>query len=236
MKRYMLAYKIIALGLALSLSGATVSGAEYRGDQSRSPFMRFLHNLFWGGSGTASTFNHQSQGQTYRFSALSLGSSKTGAHLSSGSSSQQDIWADYGKENSSVVASRKTVSGRVGISGRAAVNGAVSATTQSDGYISPLTSAAAVSSATSSSGSVSSSFAEATSVGMPSLLAFQTTKQSLATTSVSKASQSTTNDDGWGDDPAEPMPVGDGTMTMMILAALYVYFNRKRFILLANPI
>ncbi|MTK52905.1 hypothetical protein [Paludibacter sp.] len=232
----MLAYKFVALGLALSLSGTTISGAEYRGDQSRSPFMRFLHNLFWGGSGTASTFNHQSQGQTYRFSALSLGSSKTGASVASGSSTQQDIWADYGKDNSSVVTSRKPVSGRVGISGRVAVNGAVSATAQSDGYISPLASAAAVSSATSSSGSVSSSFAEATSVGMPSLLAFQTTKQTLATTSVSKASQATTNGDGWGDDPAEPMPVGDGTMTMIILAALYVYFNRKRLVLQVNPI
>lgn len=235
MKRYMLAYKIVALGLALSLSGTTISGAEYRGDQSRSPFMRFLHNLFWGGSGAASNFNRQSQGQTYRFSALSLGSSKTGASLSSGSSSQQDIWAGYGKENSSVVTTRKPISGRVGSSGRAA-GGSVSAISQSDGYISPLTAATAVSSSTSSSSSSSSSFAEATSVGMPSLLAFQTTKQTLATTTVSKESQATTDDDGWGDDPAEPMPVGDGTMTMMILAALYVYLNRKRFVLQVNPI
>ncbi len=234
MKRYMLAYKIIALGLALSLSGTTISGAEYRGDQSRSPFMRFLHNLFWGGSGTTSTFNHQSQGQTYRFSALSQGSSKTGARLSSGSSSQQDIWADYGKENSSVVAARKPISGRVASSGRVA-GGAVSGSSQADGYMSPLTAAAAVSSSTSSSSiSASSSFAEATSVGMPSLLAFQTTKQTLATTTVSKESQATTDDDGWGDDPAEPMPVGDGTMTMLLLAALYVYLNRKRFVLQVN--
>jgi hypothetical protein len=236
MKRYLLAYKIVALGLALSLSGTTISGAEYRGDQSRSPFMRFLHNLFWGGSGTVSNFNHQSQGQTYRFSSLSLGSSKTGASLSSGSSSQQDIWADYGKDNSSVVTTRKTVSGRVGSSGRVVSRGAVSSVSQSDGYISPLTEATAVSSSTSSSNSLPSSFAEATSVGMPSLLAFQTTKQTLATTSVSKASQATTSDDGWGDDPAEPMPVGDGTMTMVILAALYAYFNRKRFVLQVNSI
>lgn len=232
----MLAYKMVALGLALSLSGTTISGAEYRGDQSRSPFMRFLHNLFWGGSGTASNFNRQSQGQTYRFSALSQGSSKTGARLSSGSSSQQDIWAGYGNENSSVVASRKPVPGRVGSSGRVVAGGTMSASSQSDGYISPLASAAAVSSATSSSGSASSSFAEATSVGMPSLLAFQATKQTLATTTVSKESQATTDDDGWGDDPAEPMPVGDGTMTMMFLAVLYVYFNRKRFVLQVNPI
>jgi hypothetical protein len=235
MKRYMLAYKLVALGLALFLSGTTISGAEYRGDQSRSPFMRFLHNLFWGGSGTASNFNRQSQGQTYRFSALSQGSSKTGARLSSGSSSQQDIWADYGKENSSVVATRKPISGRVASSGRVAA-GSVSASSQTDGYLSPLTAAAAVSSSTSSSTAVSSSFAEATSVGMPSLLAFQTTKQALATTTASKESQATTDDDGWGDDPAEPMPVGDGTMTMIILAALYVYFNRKRFALQVNPI
>lgn len=233
MKGFVLSYKMLGLALMLMLSSMCVSGAEYKGDQIQSPFMRFLHSLFWGGSGNESHFDSRPQGQTYQYSSLAIGASKTGGSVSGGSSSQQDIWAGYGQGTVTPVATRKLGFSRVASVVKNSGNSVANSST-TDGYVSPLTSAVAAT--TSSSGSSSSSgTSEVSSISMPSLLALQTTQQTLATT-VDKSSQSTTDTgDGWGDDgggasdPQVTLPVGDGTFVLLFLISLYVFLNRKRF-------
>jgi len=226
----------------LLLSCTTMSGAEYRGDQSISPFMRFLRGLFWGGSGTATRFENRSQGQTYQFSSLAIGSSKTGASASNGSSSQQDIWVGYGKSitTPSSVGRIKTVGSRS--FGRSNNNVAVNSQ-QTDGYVGSLSASAATSSSlssSSSSSSPSSSSSDAVAVSMPSVMTMQRassqfTMTTLAST-VNGATQPQVDTDGFGTngngaaEPAIQTPVGDGSWVLLFLLSLYVYVKRKRFL------
>ena len=226
----------------LLLSGTTLSGAEYRGDQSISPFMRFLRGLFWGGSGTATRFEHRSQGQTYQFSSLAIGSSKTGASSSStGSSSQQDIWAGYGKDITSSVSGGSTKSGGSRSFSRTSNSVVIPNSQQTDNYIGSLSTSAATSATLlSSNTSSSSSTADAVSAPMPSVLTMQRASSQLAmATTTTTSTNNNTNpapiDPGFGTnangaaDPTIQTPIGDGSWELLFLLSLYVYFKRKRF-------
>jgi hypothetical protein len=242
MKGGALSYKIVGLMFVLLLSGTTLSGAEYRGDQSISPFMRFLRGLFWGGSGTTTHFDHRSQGQTYQFSSLSIGSSKTGASSATGSASQQDIWAGYGKDITSSPSGGTARSGGSRSFNRTN-NSAVGANSQqTDGYMSSLTTSAATSNTlASSTTSSSSSAADAVAAPMPSVLTMQRASSQLAmTTMTTTVTQNNSGiqppvDTGFGTngngaaDPTIQTPVGDGSWELLFLLSLYVYFKRKRF-------
>ncbi|MBP1639931.1 MAG: hypothetical protein H6Q17_1514 [Bacteroidetes bacterium] len=238
MKGSVLSYKIFGLLFVLMLSCTTVIGAEYRGDQSISPLMRFLRGLFWGGSGTATRFEHSSQGKSYQFSSLSLGSSKTGASLSSGTSSQQDIWAGYGQDLTSTVSAIKTGSTRTR-SLTSSNNGTIVAKYSStNSYINPL-SVSTVESFTASSGSSGSSTTDVSSVSMPSVLTMQRASSQITmatmTTTNSSSTQTHVDTDGFGTngtgatEPEIQTPVGDGSWVLLFLASLYVYLKRKRF-------
>jgi hypothetical protein len=247
MKGRVLSYKTIGLLFVLLLSCTTIRGAEYRGEQSISPFMRFLRGLFWGGSGTATRFEHRSQGPTYQFSSLAIGSSKTGATLSNEASSQQDIWTGYGSSlATSVSVSRIKTANSKSFNRLANSNGAASLR-QTDGYVRALSSSAATSSTLSStSSSSSSSTSDAASVSMPSMMTMQRASSQFTMTtlasSVNGGSQPQTDTDGFGTngsgaaEPAIQTPVGDGSWVLLFLLSLYVYLRRKRFFVRFFPV
>ncbi len=226
----------------LLLSGTTLSGAEYRGDQSISPLMRFLRGLFWGGSGTTTHFEHRSQGQTYQFSSLATGSSKTGASSATGSTaSQQDIWAGYGKDITSPVSGGTVRSGSSRSFSRTSNSAIGTNSQQTDGYMGSLSTSAATSATLLSSNTSSSSSADVVSASMPSALTVQRASSQLAmttmTTTVTQNNSGTQPqvDTGFGTngngaaDPTIQTPVGDGSWELLLLLSLYVYFKRKRF-------
>jgi hypothetical protein len=208
--------------------------------------MRFLRGLFWGGSGTATRFEHRPQGQTYQFSSLAIGSSKTGAAVSNEASSQQDIWTGYGSSlATSVSVSRIKTANSKSFNRLANSNGAASLR-QTDGYVRALSSSAATSSALSSTSTSSSSSSDAVSVSMPSMMTMQRASSQFTMTtlasSVNGGSQPQTDTDGFGTngsgaaEPAIQTPVGDGSWVLLFLLSLYVYLRRKRFFVRFFPV
>jgi hypothetical protein len=222
-------YKIIGLIFTLFISVSSLSGAEYQGDQPSSSFFGFLHNLFFGGSSTPTiqgVSGHPS-GATYQYYTLTQGNSKSGATVvdnNGTATDQSDAWDEdlsLGiatlSATSSTKTSAKATTAQVGVGSSNSIVSTASSSTTNSGT-----------SSSSSGGSGSSSSGGGGTTMFSLSLGRPLTSGGPYTPASGPGSY---DSNGWLPDPAEPLPVGDGTWTLLVLALVYAFVRRKKLTL-----
>ena len=230
--KLLLKYRFCFILLLFLLSSMNGYSVIYKGDQSPSPFIRFLKSLFMGGSSTPTPITIQGgeAGQLYHYNEFNQNTGIVTTHhpavTNNGGGNSSSMWDFSPSSGSSMSGGASTPSPQAssGLSFQFASNVA-------------LGSSGSVSSSGGSSGGGSSAGGNVSSAGGFALFAVGFPQSNLVTAVNGQGNSNTSGNNtgtqgqydnnpgdpnfGWLPDPSEPMPVGDGTWPMMFFAVGY---------------
>jgi hypothetical protein len=219
-------HKLTVLFTICMFCSLPVLASEYQGDQQASPFFIFLHNLFFGKSNTPTVGAPSGSQNSKTF--ISSGFSRGNSINEEPSDNNEDQFGNWPQSvlPSAAIAMSGSRFGSSGKSSPTSLMGTYSA--NSSGY-------AIGSGSISGGGGGSSSSAGSGGVISPMQLSVMSAFSTATPSSQPQRAPASTSGsgdydgNGWLPDPNEPMPVGDGTVPMLIFALGYaVWIYRKK--------
>jgi hypothetical protein len=232
--KLMFKYRTVVILMLFFINSMNGYSVVYNGDQSASPFIRFLKSLFMGESSTPTpiTINGGQAGQLYHYEQFNKSTGIVTTHHpivtnggGSGSSPMWNFTPSSGSSMSGGSTSAPSPHSSAGLSFQFASNAAIGG----GGSMSA--------SGGGGSGGGSSAGGGVNSAGGFAMFAVGFPQSNLVTavnpnqTNQTSPPQGTYDSNGWLPDPGEPMPIGDGTWPMLLFALSYaaiIYRKTKR--------
>lgn len=229
-------YRTIVIMFLFFINSINSYSVVYNGDQSLSPILRFLKSLFMGESSapTPITIQGGESGQLYNYNDFNQGSGiVTTPHPAvnnSGGGGASSMWNFTPSTTSSMSGGGGTSTPSPKASSGLSFQLVTDATVSSGGSSSGGGGSGGGGSSSGGGGSSSSGFA-LLAVGFPqSNLVTAVNGQENSNTSPTNngGTQGQFGGDGWLPDPGEPMPIGDGTLPMLLFALGYAAWQYRK--------